>query len=144
MNWATYSVSPYIYCDEIDHSDIRVGIDTDPGVSEPGHAKRSHIEDALFQPSKQKSNATDGPYIRLGSMLPYKLTYAEQQILDKVATGVNPVFHKPIVTKTSVWKSNKKNNIPQASGNLDREGLPGGAIAQGWDGSFIYCGLSYT
>lgn len=142
VGWTTYSVSPYIYCDEVEHSDVRVGIDQEP--SDAGHAKRSHIEDALFQPSKQKSNATDGPYIRLGSMLPYKLTIAEQKILDKVATGVNPVFHKPIVTKTSIWKSNKQNNIPQPSGNLDREGLPGGATAPGWTGSYIYCGMSYT
>ncbi len=75
VNWATYSVSPYIYCDEVEHSDIRVGIDQEP--SDAGHAKRSHIEDALFQPSKQKSNVTDGPYIRLGSAIPYKLTIAE-------------------------------------------------------------------
>lgn len=142
MNWATYSVSPYIYCDEIDHSDVRVGIDTE--LSAAGHAKRSHIEWTEKQPSKQTSNNPDGVYMRLGSMIPYKLTVAEQKIKAKVDTGVNPVFHKPIVTKTSVWKSNKPNNIPQPSGNLDRESLPGGAIAPGWTGSFIYCGMSYT
>ena len=140
--WATYSVSPYIYCDEVDHSDVRVGIDQEP--TGEGHAKRSHIEWTEKQPSKQTSNNPDGVYVRLGSMIPYKLTGAEQKIKAKVDTGVNPVFHKPIVTKTSVWKSNKENNIPQPSGNLDREGLPGGATAPGWTGSYIYCGMSYT
>ena len=145
VGWTTYSVSPYIYCDEVEHSDIRVGIDPDPGAFEPGHAKRSHIEDALFQPSKQKSNVADGPYIRLGSAIPYKLTYAEQQILDKVATGVNPVFHKPIVTCVKVTKSNKETQLPTPQGTLDKiSNLPNKAPQVPWNESYIYCGMAIS
>lgn len=45
VSWTTYSVSPYIYCDEVEHEDI-LAPDIGAPVSPPigGHAKRRHIE----------------------------------------------------------------------------------------------------
>lgn len=143
VNWTTYSVSPYIYCNEADHTDTYVAEGTTPPApsTEIKAAKRRHIEMALTQNAQDSDN---NPYLWMNANGQYLLTDDEVKIWKKVATGVNPVFHKPIVTKTSVWKSNKKQNLPAASGNIDQIGVPGGAIAQGWNGTFIYCGMSYT
>lgn len=140
VGWQTYSVSPYIYCDEVDHNDIAV---PDQGaIPEPSgeHALRRHIEQAITQNAQDSSN---NPYLWRNNGV-FQLTKDEVAIWKKVAAGVNPTFHKPIVTCTKVVKTNQETALPQPQGNIDREGLPGGAIAQGWNGSFIYCGMSYT
>ena len=42
------------------------------------------------------------------------LTGSEQKIMKKVAAGVNPVFHKPVVQITQVFRSNKENSVPSS------------------------------
>lgn len=145
VGWQTYSVSPYIYCDEVAHTDKLINSDGTEVPASGNHACRQHIETTINQPSTRKGLATNASlYIRTNNAYKAELTTAEKAIMDKVLVGVNPTFHKPIVTCTKVWKTNRESALPDPQGNIDRIGWPGGAIAQGWTGTFIYCGMSYT
>lgn len=55
--------------------------------------------------------------------------------MKKVATGVNPVFHKPIISKTVLWESNQKLNIPGTSQKIDTIQSPDAEITNKvpWD-----------
>ena len=55
VTWQAYSVSPYIYCDEVDHDDVKwfKGDELSGGT---GHALRRHIETAFTMPAQQSNN----------------------------------------------------------------------------------------
>lgn len=55
VTWQTYSVSPYIYCDEVDHDDLK-WYKGDNLTSDTGHALRRHIETAFTMPAQQSNN----------------------------------------------------------------------------------------
>ena len=76
----------------------------------------------------------------------YELTNAEKQIFDKVVAGVNPVFHKPIISKTVLWESNQKLNIPTATQKIDTIQTPTADITSKvpWDYLWIYQGRTMT
>lgn len=94
ITWQPYSVSPYIYCNEKDHEDQSWdGIYEDISAASYD-AKRKHIENA-FNSSPQESISRTDIWTSTGPS--YILTTAEKMIMEKVAAGVNPVFHKPVV-----------------------------------------------
>ena len=63
--------------------------------------------------------------------------------MKKVAAGVNPVFHKPIVQKNCIFRSVKESSVPHATDDIDKISNPGIDV-QGWDGDFIFTGRSWT
>lgn len=94
LEWASYSVSPYIYCNEKVHEDPKVGVD-ELSVND---AMRAHIDAALTMPADTR---LQNPYLyKQLDGVKRELTDAERQILRKIAAGVNPVFHVPIVRKS--------------------------------------------
>lgn len=66
--------------------------------------------------------------------------------MKKVATGVNPVFHKPIISKTTLWESTDPLNVPAQSATVDRISTPDVSILSKvpWDYSWIYQGRTLT
>ena len=57
VSWTTYSVSPYIYCDEVEHTDTLVpDFGQAPYPPSGGHAKRRHIEQAFTQNANDSDN----------------------------------------------------------------------------------------
>ena len=63
--------------------------------------------------------------------------------MKKVAAGVNPVFHKPIVTIKKTVKTTNPHNAPNPPAQVDKVNDPGIAVKD-WDGKFIFCGRSWT
>lgn len=98
LQWQTYSVSPYRYCNNRDHIDYLVADDgtIDPSAASQGHdcTIRQHIEKAITQNAQNSDQrATDWS----DENSTYRLTESERAILAKVSAGVNPVFHYPVV-----------------------------------------------
>lgn len=107
LNWQTYSVSPYRYCNEREHEDYVVRAD---GTVEPFATEyaskcsiRRHIEMAFTQ-NAQNSENNQYRWEQQGTTR--ELTKAEKLIMNKVAAGVNPVFHYPVVQHTRVIETN--------------------------------------
>ena len=111
VTWQPYSVSPYIYCDEVEHNDLSVAATGTIPAPSGSHALRRHIELAYTQ-NAQDSVTT--PTIWSNANVTYQLTESEYKIMNKVAAGVNPVFHKPIVQITQVFRSNKESSVPSS------------------------------
>lgn len=140
VNWQPYSVSPYIYCNNKEHKDNPV-VDGEAQISSETkfYTMRAHIEKAYGL------NATQSPqkpyrYVN-GSV--WQLTEGEWYIYQKIANGVNPVFHKPIATRTTTLKSRQMrpidlDNVPQ----IDR--IDPDFSTADWDGQYIFCGRDYS
>ena len=144
VTWQTYSVSPYIYCNEKAHDDRQLDENGHPIGNQTDDCLRWHIDQALT--TVQAGGNQQGRWTNQQSGQAYILNDKELSILTKLANGVNPVFHKPIVQVTHVYRTNKENQVP-SSGTLsvDTISSPGsGATASGWSGSYIYCGRSWT
>ena len=116
VSWQPYSVSPYIYCNEEDHIDTPWDGPELPSVTESFASKRKHIENAFNGSPQESPNETD---VWLGTGSARILTTAEQMIMAKVAAGVNPVFHKPVVSKSYIYKSKLEQGIPDAPADVD-------------------------
>ena len=86
VTWQAYSVSPYIYCDEVDHNDVK-WYKGDNLTSDTGHALRRHIEQAYTQNAQDSDNNWQ---LWRNQNTTYLLTDSEQAIMKKVAAGVNP------------------------------------------------------
>lgn len=114
VTWQTYSVSPYIYCNEVEHEDETFDADMPPEEPTGGNSQRSHIERCFTSDANNRLNDKIWVYRDYKKNL-VCLTESEFQIMKKVATGVNPVFHKPIISKTTLWMSNQKLNVPSSS-----------------------------
>lgn len=139
LEWASYSVSPYIYCNEKSHEDKVIGGD-DP---EGNDAMRAHIDAALTQPSETRMQS---PYrYRLLGGGERELTDAEQQIFKKIAAGVNPVFHVPIVRMSYQYTTTVQGHVPSPQWDIDTitNSVPGVDVP-GWTGKFIYTGRSFS
>lgn len=140
VSWQVYSVSPYIYCNEVDHNDVPAP-KTGPMPAPSGkNALRRHIEMAITQNAQNSENY---PYKWGNATNDFQLTVDEIAIWKKVAAGVNPVFHKPIVTQSWLYRTNTSTNVPQNNNQLDRIGNSPIAVPE-WTGSFIYCGRTWT
>lgn len=139
VTWQTYSVSPYIYCNEVNHNDALVP-KTGPIPAPSGsNALRRHIEMAITQNAQNSENY---PYKWGNSTNDFQLTEDEIAIWKKVAAGVNPVFHKPVISKTTLWESTDSLNVPGQSTTVDRISTPDVSILSKvpWDYSWIYQG----
>ena len=161
LNWQTYSVSPYRYCNEKEHDDYIVSPDgtVDPQQvtsQSPKSSIRRHIEMAFTQNAQ---NSENNPYRWQQQGNTLQLTKAEKLIMNKVAAGVNPVFHYPVVQHTRVVESNIStltSITPDVTTGIDViAALPSSISAriqtslEPWtnlSGSFIYCGqaMRYT
>lgn len=140
-DWQTYSVSPYIYCNEVDHDDTPITATGSVPSPTGGNALRRHIE-MTFQMNPQDS--LNSPNVWGNAGVPtWVITESERRIREKVAAGVNPIFHKPVVHRTFNYKTNKSTNVPQGGDGIDRIGQPGIA-APGWTGSYIFQGRSFS
>lgn len=139
VTWQAYSVSPYIYCDEVDHDDVKwfKGDELSGGT---GHALRRHIETAFTMPAQQSNNHWQ---LWKNENTTFLLTDSEQKIMEKVANGVNPVFHKPIVSIQKVLRTTDPHNVPQSNIKVDKINDPGITVKD-WDGDFIYQGRSWS
>lgn len=104
VQWQTYSVSPYRYCNERQHVDSVVKQDGTTLSSDAKASMRAHIEQALTQNSIDKGQ--NWARYQAGNNITYQLTEAEQLIAKKIAAGTNPVFHYPIVQHTRVVETN--------------------------------------
>lgn len=139
VSWTSYSVSPYIYCDEEVHNDKVVSDSS--SWEQNNHACRRHIESTFLGSVNQQSQ---NPY-RYINGVEFELTNAEQEIKDKVATGVTPVFHKPIITRTNMFRTNQETKVPDTGNHqIDRIDNNPAARAPQWSGRYIYVGRSYT
>ena len=139
VTWQTYSVSPYIYCNEVDHNDV-LAPKTGPMPAPSGkNALRRHIEMAITQNAQNSENY---PYKWGNSTNDFQLTVDEIAIWKKVAAGVNPVFHKPIISKTTLWESTDPLNVPGQNTAVDRISTPVVSILSKvpWEYSWIYQG----
>lgn len=153
LQWQTYSVSPYRYCNEEKHDDAIVDPSTGEALSSENGNKsvRRHIEMAFTQNAQ---NSESNPYRWEQPNCTREITEAEKRIMDKVAAGVNPVFHYPVVQHIRIIETNLS-SLPNDYGPDVKTGidiiapLPGnvaGMLAQAlvpWEalsGSFIYCG----
>lgn len=97
LQWQTYSVTPYRYCNEKAHVDYLVNSDgeADPGTTESSKCTvRRHIDMALTQNAQ---NSDNNQYQWTMMNVTRQLTESEVAIAKKVAAGVNPTFHYPIV-----------------------------------------------
>lgn len=159
LQWQTYSVSPYRYCNERQHEDRTVDSDGELGEEDSATAKssvRRHIEMAFTQNAQ---NSESNPYRWEQQNVTRQLTEAEMLIMNKVAAGVNPVFHYPLVQHTRVVETTTPSSglSPDVNTGIDviatlpssvRE--PINQALNVWtnslSGSFIYCGqaVSYT
>ena len=139
VTWQAYSVSPYIYCDEVDHNDLK-WYKGDNLTSDTGHALRRHIEQAYTQNAQDSDNNWQ---LWRNQNTTYLLTDSEQAIMKKVAAGVNPVFHKPIVSIQKVLRTTDPHNVPQPNIKVDKISDPGITVKD-WDGDFIFQGRSWS
>ena len=160
LQWQTYSVSPYRYCNEKEHEDLLIDTATGEAGQETAEQAKSsvrrHIEMAFTQNAQ---NSESNPYRWEQQNTTRELTSAEKLIMNKVAAGVNPVFHYPIVQHTRVYEANHEignevtpdivsaidviTTLPNSvSKKITKALLPWTALS----GSFIYCGqtVGYT
>lgn len=139
VSWQTYSVSPYIYCNEVNHNDVPVPKIGPMPAPSGKNALRSHIEKAI---TLNAQNSENYPYKWGNSTGDFQLTEDEIAIWKKVAVGVNPVFHKPVISKTTLWESTDPLNVPGQSAIVDRISTPNVSILSKvpWDYSWIYQG----
>lgn len=72
MQWQTYSVSPYRYCNEREHVDAVVKQDGTTLSSDAKASMRAHIEQALTQNSIDKGR--DWKQYLAGNNITYQLT----------------------------------------------------------------------
>lgn len=143
VTWQTYSVSPYIYCNEVEHNDV-LAPKTGPMPAPSGkNALRRHIEMAITQNAQNSENY---PYKWGNSTNDFQLTEDEIAIWKKVAAGVNPVFHKPVISKTTLWESTDPLNVPGQNTTVDRISTPDVSILSKvpWEYSWIYQGRTLT
>lgn len=104
VTWQSYSVSPYIYCDEVQHDDRKLDMSGNvESGTDSGHCLRFHIDQALT--TLQASGNKQGRWTQQASSASFLLNDNELSILNKLANGVNPVFHKPIVQRTRTYRS---------------------------------------
>lgn len=145
VTWQTYSVSPYIYCNEVEHEDETFEADMPPEEPTGGNAQRSHIERCYTSDANNRLNDKIWVYRDYKKNL-VCLTESEFQIMKKIATGVNPVFHKPIISKTTLWMSNQKLNVPGGAQKIDTIQTPTADITSKvpWDYQWIYQGRTMT
>lgn len=145
VTWQTYSVSPYIYCNEVQHSDEVFDASTPPSEPTGKNAQRSHIERCFTSPSENRLNDRVWVYRDYKKNL-VCLTDSEFQIYKKIAVGVNPVFHKPVISKTTLWESNDPLNVPGQNLKVDRISAPAVSIVSKvpWDYQWIYQGRTLT
>ena len=143
VSWQTYSVSPYIYCNEVNHNDVPVPKIGPVPAPSGKNALRSHIEKAI---TLNAQNSENYPYKWGNSTGDFQLTVDEIAIWKKVATGVNPVFHKPVISKTTLWESTDPLNVPRQSAIVDRISTPNVSILSKvpWNYSWIYQGRTLT
>lgn len=153
LNWQTYSVSPYRYCNEREHDDYIVQSDGSVDLSGYSNAKcsiRRHIEMAFTQNAQ---NSENNPFRWEQQNITRQLTKAEKLIMNKVAAGVNPVFHYPIVQHRRVVETNLSSLSsiePDVKSAIDViASLPNSIEAkiskplEPWtalSGSWVYCG----
>lgn len=71
------------------------------------------------------------------------MTLSESKIWKKVAAGVNPVFHKPIVVVTNSFKTMTSSSVPHNNRQIDRINAPPVDVPE-WSGDFIYTGRSWS
>lgn len=145
VTWQTYSVSPYIYCNEVEHEDETFEADDPQEEPTGGNAQRSHIERCYTSDANNRLNDKIWVYRDYKKNL-VCLTDSEFQIMKKIAAGVNPVFHKPIISKTTLWMSNQKLNIPGGGQKIDTIQTPTADITSKvpWDYQWIYQGRTMT
>lgn len=105
-------------------------------------SKQKHINGALTNPPSQSDNDVYKWVDTSGQT--YELTDAEKQIFDKVVAGVNPVFHKPVLSKTTLWQSNTSTAVPASTQTVDTIQTPDAEITSKvkWDYYWIYQGRS--
>lgn len=154
VQWQTYSVSPYRYCNEREHADALVKQDGTALSADNKASMRAHIEQALTQNSIDKGR--NWKQYLAGNNISYELTKAEQLIAEKIAAGTNPVFHYPIVQHTRVVETNLSSVgaqfAPDVAAGVDLTAVIPYSIAgriadalEPWEnlsGSYIYCGQS--
>lgn len=117
VTWQPYSVSPYIYCNEKEHIDPLANLSSGSELSS-GDACRRHIEGCFNQPTN--ADATQVYKYIDGQNTYRQLNRGEREIMTKIAAGVNPVFHKPVITQTKVYRSNDLSSVPEDAPDIDR------------------------
>jgi hypothetical protein len=102
ITWQSYSVSPFAFCSNTDHTDDVVspsGQGNTEDWSKP--AMREHIE--LFKTSVNgKFIGASNAYVYKTMSQSYYLNPTEIEILKKVSLQKSPVYHYPIVTHITV------------------------------------------
>lgn len=99
LSWQSQSYSLFAYCGYTGDGHV----DSDDDRQMKGHiASRSAIESWMNQPQEYQNLKAAGQF-NDGSVVAKKLNAAERNIADKILQGKsNPIFHYPILTKTSV------------------------------------------